>query len=230
MVESAESLTSKWEDEIAVQGGGTTAEIRAQEDLRTVSADVISKACFGSSYLKGKQIFSKLRTLQKAIMTNQTFLFGSRAFRLVRTGQDKKIEQLEMEIERLIWETVKERKSESRENNKDLLQLILDGAVNMNVHDDQLDEDKDSSAKRFIVDNCKNIYFAGHESSAVAASWCLILLALHPQWQDRIRAETAEICGPNGRLDADSLPKLKTVGEIQIYNLSKKNHPCVISN
>ncbi|KAL0341172.1 UNVERIFIED_CONTAM: cytochrome [Sesamum radiatum] len=170
MVESAESLTKKWEGCIESQGG-KMAEIKAEEDLRSVSADVISKACFGSSYLKGKEIFSKLRTLQKAI-SKQSFLFGSHAFRLIPTRQQKKIAQLEKEIETLIWEVVKERERECQEENKDLLQLILEGANTSEVGKD--------SSKRFIVDNCKNIYFAGHESTAVAASWCLMLLALHP--------------------------------------------------
>ncbi|KAL2249001.1 cytochrome P450 714A1 [Sesamum indicum] len=202
MVESAESLTKKWEGCIESQGG-KMAEIKAEEDLRSLSADVISKACFGSSYLKGKEIFSKLRTLQKAI-SKQSFLFGSHAFRLLPTGQQKKIEHLEKEIETLIWEVVKERERECQEENKDLLQLILEGAINGEVGKD--------SSKRFIVDNCKNIYFAGHESTAVAASWCLMLLALHPQWQARIRAEMAQVCGDtSGGLDAESVHKLKTV-------------------
>lgn len=37
------------------------------DDLRAVSAYVIPRACFGSSYTKGKEIFSKLRALQKTI-------------------------------------------------------------------------------------------------------------------------------------------------------------------
>ncbi|PIN18686.1 Cytochrome P450 CYP4/CYP19/CYP26 subfamily [Handroanthus impetiginosus] len=201
MVESAESLTRKWEDCIELQGG-KTAEIQAEEDLRSISADVISKACFGSSYLKGKEIFSKLRTLQKAI-SKQSFLFASHAFGLISTGHQKKIEHLEKEIETLIWEVVKERERECQEENKDLLQLILEGAINNDVGKD--------SSKRFIVDNCKNIYFAGHESTAVAASWCLMLLALHPQWQDRIRAEMAQVFCSGSGLDPDSLHKLKTV-------------------
>ncbi|KAH6809938.1 cytochrome P450 [Perilla frutescens var. frutescens] len=202
MVESGELLTLKWEA-YAESQGGKMVEVKAEEDLRSVSADVISKACFGSSYLKGKQIFSKLRTLQKAI-SKQSFLFGSHAFGLSSTVQKNKIEVLEKEIDTLIWEAVKERERDCQEDeNKDLLQLILEGAMNNDV-------DREAS-KRFIVDNCKNIYFAGHESTAVAASWCLMLLALHPSWQARIRSEMAQLCGPTGNLNADSLPKLKTV-------------------
>ncbi|KAK4489352.1 hypothetical protein RD792_005159 [Penstemon davidsonii] len=204
MLESAESLTNKWERCIEESEGGKIAEIKAEEDLRSVTADVISKACFGSSYVEGKQIFSKLRTLQELI-TNQAFLFGSNAFRLVPNGQQRKIENLEKEIESLIWEAAKERDKEcNNEENRDLLQLIMEGAINNNVDDED-------SPKRFIVDNCKNIYFAGHESTAIAASWCLMLLALHPQWQARIRAELAQVFGPTGKLDPDSLHKLKTV-------------------
>ena len=116
---------------------------------------------------------------------------------------------MEKEIESLIWETVRERKEECLEapsSEKDLLQLILEGAIN--------DVGKDSS-KKFIVDNCKNIYFAGHESTAVAASWSLMLLALHPEWQNRIREEMAQVC-PDGVLDAESLPKMKTVHLYQL--------------
>ena len=113
---------------------------------------------------------------------------------------------LEREIESLIWETVKERERkciEASSLEKDLLHLILEGALN----DQSLGKE---SSKRFIVDNCKNIYFAGHESTAVAASWCLMLLALHPEWQSRVRTEVAQVCG-DSLPDADSVSRLKTV-------------------
>lgn len=117
------------------------------------------------------------------------------------------IGNLEKEIESLIWDTVKEREQQcagaSSSSSSDLMQLILEGAVK----DQSLGKD---SSKRFIVDNCKNIYFAGHESTAVAASWCLMLLALHPEWQNHIRTELTQVCG-DSLPDADSLPHLKTV-------------------
>ncbi|PWZ38225.1 Potassium transporter 25 [Zea mays] len=62
-----------------------------------------------------------------------------------------------------------------------------------------------SAPEDFIVDNCKNIYFAGHETTAVTATWCLMLLAAHPDWQDRARAEVLEVCRGQTAMDIDVL-------------------------
>ncbi|KAH7537712.1 hypothetical protein FEM48_Zijuj03G0122100 [Ziziphus jujuba var. spinosa] len=212
MVQSAQPLLRKWEECIESQSQrGMAAEIKVDEDLRGVSADVISRACFGSSYSKGKQIFSKLRCLQHTI-SQHGFLFGVSNFgSFPMRRKQNEINSLEREIESLIWEAVKERReqeisdtsSSSSSSGKDLLQLILEGAIN----DHTLGE---HSSKQFIVDNCKNIYFAGYESTAIAISWCLMLLALHPEWQARIRSEFSQIC-PDGVPDANSLPQLKAV-------------------
>ncbi|XVF35728.1 hypothetical protein REPUB_Repub18cG0171300 [Reevesia pubescens] len=202
MVESTEPRLKKWEAIIEAKSG-LAAEINVDGDLRSVSADVIARACFGSSYVKGKQIFSKLRTIQTTI-TKQGFVFGLNNSRFLTNK--KKIRTLEKEVELLIWETVKRRQQECLDTSscqKDLMQLILEGAVN----DATVGE---VSPQQFIVDNCKNLYFAGHETTAITASWCLMLLALHPEWQSRIQAEVAQVC-KNGQPDADSISRLKTV-------------------
>lgn len=111
---------------------------------------------------------------------------------------------MEREIESLIWRVIEERERECTE--KDLMQMIMEGAV----HNDQ-GLDKGFSRRRFIVDNCKNIYFAGHEATSVATSWCLMLLALHPEWQKRVREEVGRVCKGGSILDPDSLAQLKTV-------------------
>lgn len=136
--------------------------------------------------------------------------------------KQNEIGSLEREIESLIWDTVKEREQECLEtcsSEKDLLQLLLEGATN----DQSLGKD---SSRRFIVDNCKSIYFAGHESTAVAASWCLMLLALHPEWQVAIRSELAQIC-KDGMPAADSLLHLKTVSYYWIIILSPYSITCI---
>nr|WMZ41185.1 cytochrome P450 family 714 subfamily A polypeptide 1 [Ipomoea batatas] len=199
MLESAELLARKWDEAIEAQGG-EMAEIAVDEDLRSFSADVISRACFGSSYSKGKQIFSKLRNLQ-AILSSQSYLFGLAALGFLPQRKHKGIASLETEIDTLIWEAVKKKEASSAE--KDLLQCILEAAIN----DESMDE---NSSRKFTVDNCKNFLVYGHEATATAASWCLMLLALHPEWQSRIRRRRNQLC-PNGQLDAESITKMKMV-------------------
>lgn len=59
----------------------------------------------------------------------------------------------------------------------------------------------------FIVDKFKAIYFAGHEATAITASWCLVLLGYSPRM-------TSSCCygGDSNHLpDADRLRNIKTV-------------------
>ncbi|KAF7816584.1 cytochrome P450 714A1-like [Senna tora] len=221
MIESAQPLLTKWEQLIEAHEGGSSdngTEVKVDADLRGFSADVISRVCFGHSYSKGKEVFSKLRSIQKAMSTQGGFqLFGVSGIRgmlhyLWSTKKQNQISSLEKEVESIIWELVEERRRKQSEYSsaaaeKDLMQLLLEAAESDQSSDH---EGKEFSKRSFIVDNCKNIYFAGHETTAVAASWCLMLLALHPQWQTSIRNEVAQLC-PNGIPDADSLPHLKTV-------------------
>ncbi|XLU23276.1 hypothetical protein S245_059342 [Arachis hypogaea] len=208
MIESAQPLLRKWEELISGTGTGL-AEVKVDADLRDFSADVISRVCFGHSYFKGKDLFSKLRKLQKTMSDQGGFLFGLNGFRgklFLSSKKQKQISSLEKEIESLIWSLVDERKRECSSWEKDLMQLLLEAAM----ADKSLGKE---FSRRFIVDNCKNIYFAGHETTAIAASWSLMLLALHPQWQEKIRTEVAEVC-PHGIPHADSLPLLKTVNMV----------------
>ena len=57
----------------------------------------------------------------------------------------------------MILQLVKERQAIGHE--KDLLQMILEGAKDSDLHQGSVDS--------FIVDNCKNIYFAGYETTAI---------------------------------------------------------------
>ncbi|KAM0950586.1 putative cytochrome P450 superfamily [Dioscorea sansibarensis] len=71
------------------------------------------------------------------------------------------------EVHSFILELVKEGKASREEKN--LLQAILSGAKESFT--------SQYKADAFIVDNCKSIYFAGHETTAAtAASWCLLVI------------------------------------------------------
>ncbi|KAF8398480.1 hypothetical protein HHK36_017409 [Tetracentron sinense] len=185
MSEAARILVKSWDSKIEGMGGGGIADIRADEVLRTFSSYIISKTLFGGSYTKGTNIFLKLRALQKALST-PSLLTGVPGLRYLPTKSNREIWRLEKEIQSMILKIVKERSKDSCE--KDLLQMIIEGANSGDIG-------ADTSSEQFIVDNCKNIYLAGYETTAISALWGLMLLASHPEWQGRVRAEVFEVCG-----------------------------------
>ncbi|KAK7387316.1 hypothetical protein VNO78_28030 [Psophocarpus tetragonolobus] len=193
--ESAISLLNLWNSRTEAEGG--VADIKIDEDMRNFSGDVISRACFGSNYSKGEEIFLKLTALQE-IMAWKNVSIGVPGMRYLPTKSNIKAWTIEKEVKKLILQVVKERKETALE--KDLLQMVLEAAKNSNLSEEATD--------RFIVDNCKNIFLAGYETTAVAATWCLMLLASNQNWQDRVRAEVQEIC--SSRIpDFNMLRKMK---------------------
>nr|QNS30016.1 cytochrome P450 [Nothapodytes nimmoniana] len=201
MVESTFTMLKSWEREVE-KGGGMT-EIKVDDDLRRLSADIISKACFGSSYSQGEKIFTTLGVLQKTMSKSNV---GVPGLRYLPTKNNREIWKLEKEIKYEIVKVVRAQSGASREKN--LLQLILEAAKNN--RDNDHDMPKNISPDKFIVDNCKNIYFAGHETTAISASWCLMLLAEYPVWQAQVRAEVLQICGDKVP-DADMLRNMKVL-------------------
>lgn len=85
--------------------------------------------------------------------------------------------------------------------------MILEGANNESL--------RLQSTDQFVVDNCKNIYFAGFETTVTSTSWILMLLATHPEWQTRVRIEVSEIC-EGSYPDFNMLHKMKLVSQYRI--------------
>ncbi|XLR30426.1 hypothetical protein S83_058326 [Arachis hypogaea] len=194
--ESANSLLNQWSSIIEAQNG--TADIKVDDYLLRFSGDVISKACFGSNYSKGEEIFSKLLALQD-IMSKNVFSSMIPGMRYLPTKNNREAKSLERELKNCILEVVKQREK-SCHRNRDFLQMLIEATKNSDLTQD--------ATETFIVDNCKNIYLAGSETTSLSIVWCLMLLASNQEWQDRVRAEALEIC--NGRIpDSHMLSKMK---------------------
>ncbi|KAI3468373.1 hypothetical protein Pfo_025036 [Paulownia fortunei] len=201
ITESALTLVNSWKHKVETHEGGIL-DIAIDDYLKRFSGDLISRACFGSSYSKGQEIFLKLGDLQE-LMSKKTLSAGIPGLRYLPTKSNRQIWALEKEIGALILKVVKERQQGGYE--KDLLQMLLEGAKSSYATSDAIDQ--------FIVDNCRNIYLAGFETSAVSASWCLMLLASNPEWQTRVRDEVEEVC--QGRIpDMDMLRKMKQLNMV----------------
>lgn len=81
MEESTKTIIKTWESRILESEEGIV-DITIDEDLKSLSADIISRACFGSSYSQGNQIFAKIAALQD-ILSHPSLLFGFLNFRFV---------------------------------------------------------------------------------------------------------------------------------------------------
>ncbi|KAL8500481.1 hypothetical protein ACS0TY_020180 [Phlomoides rotata] len=202
IAESTSTMVKTWETKIESSEG--KAEVRIDEDLRSLSADIISRACFGRSYAQGEKIFTGLQSLQRLMSKGN---IGIPGLRHLPTKHNKEIWKLERDIDSMILDVVKSRSSDDDNNKKDLLQLLLGAAEN---YGDGSNIPADITPNKFIVDNCKSIYFAGHETTAISASWCLMTLAAYPDWQARAREEVLGVCGTN-LPTADMLRNMKVV-------------------
>ncbi|CAM0907623.1 unnamed protein product [Alopecurus aequalis] len=202
MAGSAEALVRAWEDRVGGSGEGGALDLKVDDDIRAYSADVISRSCFGSSYLKGKKIFAMIRELQKTV-ARPNLLAEMTGMRFLPTRSSWAAWWLNRRVRRLILDVVRESGAAGDEDAGNLLTAMLrsveaeaDGGGGGGAPTDD-----------FVVDNCKNIYFAGYETTAVTAAWCLMLLALHPEWQRRVRDEAQE--APGAAPDFQSLQKMK---------------------
>lgn len=58
-----------------------------------------------------------------------------------------------------------------------------------------------------LIDNLATFLLAGHETTAKTLTWTLYLLARVPEWQERLRAEVADVTG-GAPITAEMIPRL----------------------
>ncbi|XP_078180989.1 cytochrome P450 714C2-like [Carex rostrata] len=196
IIESANTITEAWNKKLQNERG--KAEIMVHSHLRNFSANVISRVSFGNSYGKGEEVFSKLSLLQKAMSKSDLFTAIPGA-RYIPTKTNREIHRLKREIRSLVRNIVQEHKQQGSLK-RDLLHSIIEGSTSI--------PDRTALAEEFIIDNCKTMYFAAFETTSVTSAWCLLLLALHPEWQSRVRIEVLEITR-GATLDFDMLRQFK---------------------
>ncbi|KAJ4707104.1 putative Cytochrome P450 [Melia azedarach] len=216
MVECTKKMLQSLDN--AVESGQTEFEIG--EYMTRLTADIISRTEFDSSYEKGKQIFQLLTVLQHLCAQASRHLCfpGSRFF---PSKYNREIKSLKMEVERLLMEIIQSRKDcveigRSSSYGNDLLGMLLNEMQN-NKRGNGF-----SLNLQLIMDECKTFFFAGHETTALLLTWTVMLLASNPSWQEKIREEVKQVC--NGETPSvDHLPKLTQLN--MVINESLRLYP-----
>jgi cytochrome P450 len=109
------------------------------------------------------------------------------------------------EINAILGEMIRRKEEGMRNgdsgNNNDLLGLLL-----------QCKEDSDQNGltTEDVMEECKLFYFAGQETTATLLTWTLIVLSMHPDWQEKARDEVLHVCADR-TLDFEAINQLKIV-------------------
>ncbi|XP_062111510.1 cytochrome P450 CYP749A22-like [Humulus lupulus] len=203
MISSAETMLERWK---CHEG----KEVEVYEDFRLLTAEVISRTAFGSSYLEGKNVFEmlvKLTAITSRNLVKQRFPGLSMFF---KTHDQIESEKLEKGIRDSILKIIKKREESIMNREEDgfgsdflgvLLKAHHDANINQRISVDDM------------VDECKTFYFAGQETTNTLLGWSVFLLAVHTDWQEKARNEVLEIFGKQNP-NADGITELKSMGLI----------------
>ncbi|KAF8696985.1 hypothetical protein HU200_036632 [Digitaria exilis] len=111
---------------------------------------------------------------------------------------------------------------EGRANNEDLLGLLMESNI---AETKQAGTSKPIMTMEDIIGELKLFYFAGMDTTAVLLTWTMVVLSVHPEWQDSAREEVLRVFGKN-QPDLDGIHHLKIVTMI-LYEVLRLYPPVV---
>ncbi|XP_020255733.1 cytochrome P450 72A15-like [Asparagus officinalis] len=201
---SCSDMIERWRNLVSHRG---SVELDVWIELKNMTADVISRTAFGSSYNEGRRIF-ELQEEQLELVMLAHKLPHIPGFRFIPTKNNLRRYWVNKEIKIMLRDLIQKKEQAMKQGKcdyKDLLGLML--SSNKQAHRDMKGLTIDE-----VMEECKLFYFAGHETTSVLLTWTMVLLSMYPLWQSRAREEVREICGRE-------MPSYESIGQLKIVNM-----------
>ncbi|XVE91669.1 hypothetical protein REPUB_Repub01dG0030500 [Reevesia pubescens] len=214
VIASVETMLERWKQ---YEG----KEIEMFGEFRLLTSEVISRTAFGSSYLDGKKIFDMLMRLSVLTSINMFKAKLPGIGKFWKTADEIESDKLVKGLHNSVMEIVKKREEEVANGEAisfgtDFLVLLINGYHDTNKKNRLLVQD--------LLDECKTFYFAGQETTNSALAWTVLLLAIHPDWQEKARREVFEVFG-NQNPHSEGIGRLKIM--TMIINETLRLYPPV---
>ncbi|CBI27824.3 unnamed protein product, partial [Vitis vinifera] len=207
---SCSMLIERWKELASLQ---ETCEVDIWPELQNLTRDVISRAALGSSFEEGRQIFE----LQKEHITltleaMQTLYIPG--FRFIPTKKNQRRKYLQKRTTSMFRDLIQRKKDAIRTGQAEGDNLL--GLLLLSNNAITLEE---------VIEECKQFYLAGHETTSSWLTWTVTVLAMHPNWQEKAREEVMQICGKK-EPDSEALSHLKIVSMI-LYEVLRLYPPVI---
>lgn len=216
-----EELVSRWSESIGSDGW---CELDVWPELQKLTGDAISRTAFGSSYLEGRKIFQLQTEQAERLVTNIRKILIP-GYLSLPTKNNRRMYQINNEIESILRGLIGKRiqAMEGGESTKDdLLGLLLESNMR---HTNENGKSSTGMTIEDVIEECKLFYFGGMETTSVLLTWIMVVLSMHPEWQDRAREEVLGLFGQD-KPGYEGLNRLKTV-TIIIYEVLRLYPPSI---
>ncbi|XP_028554464.1 cytochrome P450 CYP72A219-like isoform X1 [Dendrobium catenatum] len=204
-----DELISRWEE---LADSSNVFEIDVLFEFQKFSADVISRTTFGISYKEGRRIFELQKEQTKLVFEAARNLYiPGFSCRFIPTQRNRRRNEIYKEVTALLRSMIEQREhaiknGEAKTN--DLLGLLMESNKR---HAQEGDHMQDASlTTEDVIEECKLFYFAGQETTSVLLTWTMIVLSMHPNWQDQARNEVLQVFGQS-KPTFEGLSRLKIV-------------------
>ncbi|PIA45521.1 hypothetical protein AQUCO_01600004v1 [Aquilegia coerulea] len=199
-------LVEKWEKLVSLE----PCEVDVWPYLQNLTADVISRTAFGSSYEEGRRIFELQMEQAKFVIEAARSIYIP-GFRFVPTRKNRRMNEIYREVCSLLKVMI-----EKREKAMKLGEARTDDLLGILMESNYKEIKEGGNAKNLglsideVMEECKLFYFAGQETTSTLLVWTMIVLSMHPEWQVKAREEVHQVFGRE-KPDFEGLNHLKVV-------------------